>query len=76
MVTLVFTRILMKNSERLLKKELNYQGERSVFLFDNHPQRLHLFDNDRYPSMDLDNIDFVHCIKLKLPFTISNTDSI
>tara|TARA_X000000368_G_C23052058_1_gene721915 strand:- start:1120 stop:2868 length:1749 start_codon:yes stop_codon:yes gene_type:complete len=42
----------------IIEKELDYQGDRSVFLFDNHPQRLYLFDNDRYPSMDLDNINF------------------
>ena len=42
-------------------------------MFDNHPQRLHLFDNDRYPSMDLDNIDFCALHQIEATHLLSQT---
>ena len=62
-----------ENFRNVIKNELEYQGERSIFLFDNHPQRLHLFDTDRYPSMDLKNINFCALNKIGATHLISQT---
>lgn len=58
---------------KIIIKELEHQGDRSVFLFDNSPQRLYLFDNDRYPSMNLENINFCSLNEIGATYLISET---
>ena len=69
----IYTDSYREKFRKIIIKELEHQGDRSVFLFDNSPQRLHLFDNDRYPSMNLENIDFCSLYEIGATYLISET---
>ena len=59
---------------RVISSELDYQGDRATYLFDNSPQRLYLFDKDGYPSMNLDNINFCALNNIEATHIISETE--